>query len=138
MDAGLDLDQHVIAAVCKRFGVRRLAVFGSAVTGDFAPDRSDVDVLVEFDTDLASTRTSGSRDRLDVELTHDLLRRNETKPHRRVRPSLGELGLLASVASSRRPPSPEDIRVKLSSLSEALTTSLYGPVADPLTEGCGG
>lgn len=54
MDAGLDLDHHVIAAVCKRFGVRRLSVFGSAVTGDFAPDRSDVDFLVEFDTDLGS------------------------------------------------------------------------------------
>jgi len=54
MDAGLDLDQHVIAAVCKRFGVRRLSVFGSAVTGDFSPERSDVDFLVEFDTDLES------------------------------------------------------------------------------------
>jgi len=54
MDAGLDLDQHVIAAVCKRFGVRRLSVFGSAVTGDFSPGRSDVDFLVEFDTDLDS------------------------------------------------------------------------------------
>lgn len=54
MDAGLDLDKHVIAAVCERFGVRRLSVFGSAVTGDFSPERSDVDFLVEFDTDLKS------------------------------------------------------------------------------------
>lgn len=52
MGAGLDLDRHAIAAVCERFGVRRLSVFGSAVTGDFAPERSDVDFLVEFDPDL--------------------------------------------------------------------------------------
>ena len=54
MDAGLDLDPDVIAAVCRRFGVRRLSVFGSAVTGDFSPERSDVDFLVEFDNDLES------------------------------------------------------------------------------------
>lgn len=38
--------------MCERFGVRRLSVFGSAVTGDFAPERSDVDFLVEFAPDL--------------------------------------------------------------------------------------
>jgi uncharacterized protein len=32
----------------RRFGVRRLAVFGSAASGDLRPD-SDVDVLVEFE-----------------------------------------------------------------------------------------
>jgi predicted nucleotidyltransferase len=40
-----------IAALCRRFGVRRLAVFGSAARGaDFDPQRSDVDFLVEFDS----------------------------------------------------------------------------------------
>jgi len=38
-----------IAALCRRFGVRQLAVFGSAARGaDFDPARSDVDFLVEF------------------------------------------------------------------------------------------
>jgi uncharacterized protein len=38
-----------IAALCRRFGVRRLAVFGSAARGaDFDPQRSDVDFLVDF------------------------------------------------------------------------------------------
>jgi len=32
---------------CRRHGIRRLAVFGSALREDFRPD-SDVDVLVEF------------------------------------------------------------------------------------------
>jgi predicted nucleotidyltransferase len=39
-----------IAALCRRFGVRRLAVFGSAARGDFDPARSDLDFLVEFDS----------------------------------------------------------------------------------------
>jgi predicted nucleotidyltransferase len=41
-----------IAALCRRFHVRRLDVFGSAARGDdFDPARSDVDFLVELDTD---------------------------------------------------------------------------------------
>jgi predicted nucleotidyltransferase len=46
------IEQHrpEIAALCRRFGVRRLAVFGSAARGtDFDPARSDVDLLVEFE-----------------------------------------------------------------------------------------
>jgi len=39
-----------IAALCRRFGVRRLAVFGSAARGsDFEPGRSDVDFVVTFE-----------------------------------------------------------------------------------------
>ena len=39
-----------IEALCRRFHVRRLEVFGSALRDDFNPARSDVDFLVEFDT----------------------------------------------------------------------------------------
>jgi hypothetical protein len=35
--------------LCRRFHVRRLDLFGSAARGDFDPERSDVDFLVEFD-----------------------------------------------------------------------------------------
>ena len=38
-----------MAELCRRFHVRRMEVFGSAVGGDFDPDRSDVDLLVEFE-----------------------------------------------------------------------------------------
>ena len=42
-----------IAEICRCYGVRRLAVFGSAARGgDFSPERSDVDFLVEFEQDL--------------------------------------------------------------------------------------
>jgi uncharacterized protein len=37
-----------IVALCQRFGVRRLDVFGSAVSGDFRAGSSDVDFLVEL------------------------------------------------------------------------------------------
>ena len=38
-----------IAAICQRYGIRRLEVFGSAARADdFDPDHSDADFLVEF------------------------------------------------------------------------------------------
>ena len=41
-----------IAAICRRYAVRRLDLFGSAARGtDFDPDRSDADFLVEFEND---------------------------------------------------------------------------------------
>ena len=40
---------HALADLCRRYGVTRLEVFGSAARGmDFDPARSDVDFLVEF------------------------------------------------------------------------------------------
>jgi len=44
----LSIDRDRLAAFCRANGVRKLAVFGSALREDFAPD-SDVDVLVEFE-----------------------------------------------------------------------------------------
>jgi uncharacterized protein len=37
-----------IAELCRRFGVRRLELFGSAVRDDFDPARSDLDFVVEY------------------------------------------------------------------------------------------
>lgn len=39
-----------LADLCRRFGVHRLELFGSAVTRHFDPARSDLDFIVEFDT----------------------------------------------------------------------------------------
>lgn len=38
-----------IEALCRRFRVRRLELFGSAAAGRFNPRSSDLDFLVEFD-----------------------------------------------------------------------------------------
>jgi uncharacterized protein len=45
------VERHLpaIAELCRRFGVRRLDLFGSAATGRFDPARSDLDFLVEFE-----------------------------------------------------------------------------------------
>lgn len=41
-----------LGALCERYGVKRLEVFGSAATdADFDPSRSDVDMIVEFRPD---------------------------------------------------------------------------------------
>lgn len=41
-----------LAALCRRFHVRRLDLFGSAATGRFSSDRSDLDFLVTFEEPL--------------------------------------------------------------------------------------
>ncbi|MBN1250343.1 MAG: nucleotidyltransferase family protein [Anaerolineae bacterium] len=48
--ARIELPKERIAEFCKQRHIRRLAVFGSALRGDFRPD-SDVDILVEFEQD---------------------------------------------------------------------------------------
>jgi predicted nucleotidyltransferase len=40
--------QRDLAAICRRFHVARLEVFGSVASGAFDPQRSDLDFLVEF------------------------------------------------------------------------------------------
>lgn len=37
-----------IAAICRKYGVRQLYVFGSAVHGTFDPDTSDLDFMVDL------------------------------------------------------------------------------------------
>jgi uncharacterized protein len=50
MHASIDARRDEIATICRRFGVRRLEVFGSAARAtDFDPDTSDADFLVEFE-----------------------------------------------------------------------------------------
>jgi uncharacterized protein len=38
-----------IGALCRKYRVVRLALFGSAARADFDPERSDLDFLVEFE-----------------------------------------------------------------------------------------
>jgi predicted nucleotidyltransferase len=45
----IELDREELRELCYRFHVRRLDLFGSAARGDFDPERSDIDFLVEFD-----------------------------------------------------------------------------------------
>lgn len=44
----LEPHKHEIASLCREFGIRRLEIFGSALTNDFTP-ASDIDCLIEFE-----------------------------------------------------------------------------------------
>ena len=50
MNPSLAVPREGLAAFCREHGIRRLAIFGSALRDDFGPD-SDVDLLVEFEPD---------------------------------------------------------------------------------------
>jgi uncharacterized protein len=55
MIADIATHREELQSLCRRFGVRRLAVFGSAARGgDFDPQRSDVDFVVTFERADAS------------------------------------------------------------------------------------
>ncbi len=47
----LEDNRDAIAALCRKYHVAKLEVFGSAATGDFDPHASDFDFLVEFQPD---------------------------------------------------------------------------------------
>jgi len=42
------VDGAALAEVCRRYGVKELSLFGSAVRGEMRPE-SDIDLLVEFE-----------------------------------------------------------------------------------------
>jgi predicted nucleotidyltransferase len=48
MQADITDNLDALADICRRHGVTRLEIFGSAARGDFDPARSDADFLVTF------------------------------------------------------------------------------------------
>ncbi len=56
MIADIESRREELGALCRRFGVRRLDLFGSAARGDFDPEHSDLDFLVEFEPDSQAGR----------------------------------------------------------------------------------
>jgi len=55
MESVIEKNRQAIAELCRRHHVVRLDVFGSLVAGDFN-ESSDIDFLVEFDTDVNRRR----------------------------------------------------------------------------------
>ncbi len=72
MHAAIADKKEELAELCRRYGVARLEVFGSAARGtDFDPENSDADFLVEFDPDSglpALDQYFGLRDALSESL----------------------------------------------------------------------
>ncbi len=73
MEYGSQLDLEKIADLCRQYGVRRLAVFGSILRADFDHGRSDADFLVEFES-LPVARRMQNYIALRDALTHLLSR----------------------------------------------------------------
>ena len=50
MNPQISVSKTALATFCQEHGIKRLAIFGSALREDFGPE-SDIDVLVEFEPD---------------------------------------------------------------------------------------
>ena len=68
------IEQHraELAALCRRYGVHKLELFGSAATGRFDPAGSDIDFFYEFNADPSglSDRFFGLLEELEELLGH--------------------------------------------------------------------
>lgn len=56
MHALIEHHRQQIADLCRKYGVRRLEAFGSILREDFDLAGSDVDIVVDFDTQAAGSR----------------------------------------------------------------------------------
>ncbi|MFP4501875.1 MAG: nucleotidyltransferase family protein [Candidatus Hydrogenedentota bacterium] len=52
MNAQIHLDKDALAAFCRKWRIRELSLFGSALREDFGPE-SDLDFLVSFEPEAA-------------------------------------------------------------------------------------
>ncbi len=85
INPSLVLNIKPIKELCKRYHVRELALFGSAVREDFSPT-SDVDVLVEFEPDAEVGFIALSR--MQRELSVILRRRVDLVPKNGLKPQI--------------------------------------------------
>ena len=83
---GLSVDDAFLAAFAHAHGIRRIALFGSALRDDFRPD-SDIDLLVEFDRPVSLFEFARLRRRLEELLGRpvDMVTREALKPQLRER-----------------------------------------------------
>ena len=48
MPTKIPIDHDALASFCQRYRIIKLSFFGSVLREDFDPNRSDIDVLIEF------------------------------------------------------------------------------------------
>ena len=65
-EARLGVEAERVAALCRALGLKRLALFGSALTERFGP-HSDVDLLVEFKAGVVRTLLDRGRVQMEFE-----------------------------------------------------------------------
>lgn len=85
MPTQIEIPDETITAFCHRHQVRKLALFGSVLRGDFGPE-SDIDVLVEFEPGADQGLTLLDLAGMEIELSSllgrrvDFVLRDELKP----------------------------------------------------------
>ena len=68
MNPQVQLDRSVLAAFCRKWRIRELSIFGSALRDDFGPE-SDLDFLVSFEPEAP----------LDIDWLLDMKEEMETR-----------------------------------------------------------
>lgn len=82
-----EFDRNALAAICARYGVTELSVFGSAARGELRAD-SDIDLLAAFEEDRGVTLFTLID--LQTELAVLLGRRVDLVPKRGLKPLIRE------------------------------------------------
>ncbi len=76
MVARLSIDREALTELCRRHGIRRLALFGSVLRDDFRSG-SDVDVLLDFEPEVDRKLTYFKLARVQAQLERLFGRRVE-------------------------------------------------------------
>ncbi len=87
MSSALMIPEAELVAFCRRYRVSQLSLFGSALREDFGP-QSDVDILVEFEPEVAVGFLTLSR--MARELSDLLGRPVDLVPRSGLKPSIRE------------------------------------------------
>ena len=89
----IGIPEDKIAGFCRRYHVRKLALFGSVLREDFRPD-SDVDVLIEFEPNAQIGFIAMSR--MQRELSNLLQHPVDLVPQEGLKPQIREAVLCSA------------------------------------------
>jgi predicted nucleotidyltransferase len=85
MKTHIEQIKRKILPILRRYGVKRVGLFGSCVRGEMTPD-SDIDILVEIDSDISLLDFVG----LKLELEEALNRKVDLGEYNTIKPFLRE------------------------------------------------
>jgi predicted nucleotidyltransferase len=85
MKAHIEQIKQKILPILRRYGVKRVGLFGSCVRGEMTPD-SDIDILVEIDSDISLLDFVG----LKLEIEEVLNRKVDLGEYNTIKPFLRE------------------------------------------------
>jgi len=86
MDTNIEQIKQSISPILQRYGVSKAALFGSIVKGQMQP-KSDIDILVQIDSDISLLDFVG----LKIELEQALKRNVDVVEYDTIKPFLREM-----------------------------------------------